>query len=886
MKGVLSVVKNTEKNIKNRKLTRIIALVMSVLLTLGSSVFASGLNGSFVFSDYTDPDTTEEALSYLKMMQVIGDVDTNERLTKGQSVSYIIRAMGLEDVGMQMNGVYTYDEKMATVAHAHGILAGSTPSEWNLSSNVTFNQCAKMLVVSLGYNSVITSPDAYPAEYLAYAAKLGITKYSKDISSDYITIGDFAVMLYQTMQTNVLDFSGISADGAEYRSKNDWKLEDVYLDAKGWLKGEGIVEGDYYSSAIKDENQDYSRIMIGGNIYSCESEKTKGFVGMDTEFVYVDAKSEDARKIIGIRANDANRVYTFKRDKDLIRDGASLVFDDENGKEKRLSLSDGVIYIVNNQVLSSYTGVEIDYSKANVKAIDNNDDKKYDVVFVNFSVSMVVNYVKDDKIYLKNGTLYSKSVIDLSDTEDISVIMHGIDGAPIELSDIKEDSGISVIASEDLKYIEIILLDDVFDGKVEAYNREDDRITVDGKIYDLSISASDLTLGNTYRFRVNENNEIYWFESVLHDCVYVVDKSNNKTGLSDDVKVKLFDGENGIRIYDAADKLTVNNSVYSDNASIYAGVPVGTLVYVTLNSDNKIKKMETLDTYGEKAERDYRKQASGFNDYDNKESLPFRFDSSTVFFYVPESGKDRDFGAIVPLKNNDRYTTQAYEYDEDTGFVKAVVVTVDTDKREDNYLTYNSDVGIVKSVSIVTAPDGQDAYKIEGYHEAEEFTYYSGQYDDVFSVCENLKSGDVIRYISNYNGEIVRIQRIVSLADAKSFFHDGRDSVDEQIYGSVITLNKNAMTNYGKYLYHEMNVSTSLSYSNLVFMRICADLTNPYDSDFEFSDYYCYNKKTKEVTKASIDDIVTYEDAGEDASKIFVQRSKSAVQFVVIVKDK
>lgn len=349
--------------------------------------------------------------------------------------------------------------------------------------------------------------------------------------------------------------------------------------------------------------------------------------------------------------------------------------------------------------------------------------------------------------------------------------------------------------------------------------------------------------------------------------------------------VRIYDSVSGIQKLYLADKATIDGISYKNEKKAHDALQVKTLGNVTLDSDGAVKRVEYLEPYGESALRQYRIHAQGFNDVNEGESTPFRFDESTTFFYVPQSGDSNDFGIYVPLKNEDDYITQGFEYNQDTGCVRAVVVTVDTDKRTDNYLTHNSDIGIVKSVMGCITPDDQVGYEITGYHEGEEFTYYSEQYDDVFNVCANLKSGDVIRYIANYNDEIVRISKIASLSELEESYIDGRDSVDEQMYGQVITLNKNVLTNFEKYLCHEMTLSATEGYNDLVSMRFFADLDNPYDSKCEFSDYYCYNKRTKEVTPASIEDIISYEEAGEGATRVFVQRSKSEVQFIVIVEE-
>ena len=866
----------------------IIIVLSLVLSTLCTFVLAEDkLQGDAVISDYNASSDYEYAVSYLQMLGILSDIDANAYITRGQAVSAIIRALGHEDVALLSGSMYTYDEKMALFAHGCGILAGNTPAEWILDNPATGAQLAKMLVVALGYGAVITSPDAFPNEYLAYASKLGLTKGTVSFGSETVTCGDFAIMLTNAMKAQILELVGVYSDDAMYEVVKGKTLESVYLKAKNLSIATGVVESDYYTSTISGAKCEYSQIRINGTTYVCESEKLKDFVGYDVEFAYYNSTRESDRKIVGIRLNADTKVYKFNCGNDVSYSNGALYYEGKNQKEEKLYISPDAVFVINNLPLSSYNAANIDYSQYSLKLIDNNDDKKCDFVFLTKSESMIVNYIKDDIIYFSYGTLNSKNVIDLSKRDETNDVLLVVDvkGAPLNISDIKPDSSISVIASDDFSYIEIILLPDIQSGKFEEYNSLDNTIVVDGKLYGLKKLNAEFTLGNTYMIRVNENNEIFYIENIVSGCSYIVDKTGTSQGLSNGIKIKIFDNENGLRVFDIADKLTVDGTSYSGDQNILDSITTGTLAYVALNGNGEVKKIEYLNKYGETAKRLYRHQASGFNDVKLNESIPFRFNEDTIFFYIPKSGNDADFGFSLPLKNKDEYTTAAYELNDETGFVKAIVIEVDNDMRTDNYITYSSDVGIITSVKQVVDDDGQGVYKIEGFHDGKEFAYTSGHYADVFSVCATLKSGDVVRYIANYNNEIVRIQKTVSLEDTTEFFHDGKDTTDERFFGQVVTLSKNVLTNYSEYLCHEMNVSTNLSYNNLAYMRFWADLVNPYDSQSQFSNYYAYNIRTKEVSVASIDDIITYEMAGDSASKVFVQRSKSDVQCIVIVKE-
>lgn len=863
----------------------VLSLILSSFCTIGLASEAE--YGKAIISNYEPQADYDYALSYLQMLGILSDVNAGESITRGQAVSAVVRALGHENVALLADSMYTYEEKMALFAHGCGILSGSTPYDWNLDEYATSAQISKMLVIALGYGAVITSPDAYPNEYMAYASRLGLTKGISSLSADKVSIGDFSIMLANAMHSDIMEIVGVYSDDAMYGISGNDTLESIYLKSKKLSVADGVVESDYYTTTVRGAKCDYSRIRINGVTYSCVSEKLKGYVGYNVQFAYHNEKQESKREIIGIRLSSDTSVYEFANDHSVYYDSNAFHYIDNKGKEEKINIAPDAVLVVNNLPLVSYNLSSFDYQDYRIKLIDNNNDKKCDFVFLTKSESMIVNYIKDDIIYLSYGTLNTKNIIDLSkrDEKNDVLLMVNTEGTPINLSHIKEDSSISVIASEDFSYVEIILLPDVQSGKFEEFRNADNTIVVDGKVYGLKNLNSEFTLGNTYLMRINENNEIFYIENIVSGCSYIVDKATETNGLLNGVKIKLYDNENGIQIFSAADKIIIGGTTYKTDQSIVDAIDAGTLAYVSLNSEGKIKKIDYLDKFGETAKRIYRHQASGFNDITLDESLPFRFNEDTIFFYIPKSGRDIDFGFTLPLKNKNEYTTAAYELNEETGYVKAIIVEVDNDLRSDNYITPSSDVGVVKAVTQVIDSDGQGVYKIQGFNDGAQFSYTSGHYSDVFSACHELKAGDVIRYIVNYNNEIVRIQKVISLDDANEFFHDGKDTTDERFFGQVITLSKYKLTNYSEYLYHELNVSMSSNYNNMSFMRVYADLVNPFDSNCQFSNYYIYDKRTKEVSAAGIDDIISYEMAGDAASRVFVQRSKSDVQCIVIVKE-
>ncbi|MBE7051111.1 MAG: hypothetical protein E7395_00880 [Ruminococcaceae bacterium] len=370
-----------------------IALLLTFALLFTTS-FQALANPSYLHTNYADVQTSSIAASYLDMMGIIDECDKSAPVTRGYAVSTIVRAMGLEKVAQSGNSIYTDEEKMAAVAHRVGILSGSTPSQWSLESPVTYEQLCKMFVVALGYGNIITGDNAFPALYVSQASKLGINRYLTVVNSSDVNFNDFCLMMYQAMQATVLEIVGVYNDNLTYSKSEDRTLESVFLDTHNLSKKVGIVDGDYYASSNAACICTLSQICIDGIYYSCDSAECKDLVGMCVEFVYNNSTALNSRKIVGIRAYEDNRVFTFNRNSDVEYENGKLLYYESDHAQKSIRLSDGLILIYNNQLCSSYSFDEFNLSASHLKLVDNNNDNIYDVMFVTESESVIVSHVR------------------------------------------------------------------------------------------------------------------------------------------------------------------------------------------------------------------------------------------------------------------------------------------------------------------------------------------------------------------------------------------------------------------------------------------------------------------------------------------------------------
>lgn len=847
---------------------KIMPFILTLIILFGSSLPTTAVERH----DYSEETFSDRAIAYLQYMRLFSAENVSAPISRGAAVSALVKALG------QTPTDDASEEQMAEIASMRGILSGRTPESWQLNDSLTVEQAAKMFVVALNYNSLFPAEGAWPNTYLSWASKLKIIMKDGVVASGgVLTEADFAMMLYRAMHTIMLREVGLEEDSILYQSDKEVTLESVYLGAKGWVVGNGVIEADAYTNLYPGISLQRPAVRINGCNWQTADSSLFGYVGYNVDFV----ASEEDSVLIGFAVNKLNTVYTLNSDSNAeISDGKILFYNEAKNCQDSVKLN-APVYIKNNQLLTGYTADDIHLNADRIILIDNNADEKIDVIKTIDSESFIVDRVKEHKIYLKNGMLLNRGIIDIEAGGDRFVMVRDIDGRILNADVISSGSAVSVTASADFKYIEIILLNDSFVGEVESVCENE--AVVNGKVYKIGVSEA-LTPGKSYTMWVNENNEIFKIETERSNCVYIVKKgivgSLNKTA-----KIMIYDVEKGVSTLSMAEKSTVNGVTYNTQESAYQALPVDVPVRITQNAEGKLKNVETMAIYGEMAEREYREHASAFNDITYAESTPFRFNEDTLFFIIPENSEEDDYGVALELENNKKYMSSAYDYDKETGIVDVVVVKVQTNLRDNNNLTFNSDVGVVSNVSIVLTEDGQQTYKVDGFHEGKPFTYYAGQYSDVFSVCANLRTGDVIRYIVNYIDEIVRIERLAQLSTLKNGYHSGVNTANEQFFGQVLTLDKERITNESKYLWHQMGVSEKASYNSIVSMKFFADTDNAEDPNSEFNDIYTYNVKSHKLKPASVDDIAPYELVGDNASWVFVQRSKSDVRCIVIVTD-
>lgn len=876
-----------KKSVLMKNIARIISFSVAIMnIGLISTVGSYAAGVSTV--DYQRKSETQEAIEYLSMMQIIEDTAsyTDETaITKSEAAELIVRSLDACEIATSAtyaDEFYKMFDDIETAecfgyAIKQGIISGDAAGNYGVNDNVTYAQAAKMLVCAMGYGQIAQTSGGWYEGYINQANKVGITK-NVSAANDLISKLDFAHMLRNCFKAKVphLKFTSNSvvispAEGAT--------LEENYLASKGWIIGEGIVNANEKLSIMNGIKVDEGKILIGDDAFKINDSGIDNYIGYKVK--YVAQNPDDGGAVIGFYIAKANYYINLSHQEDCMLVNNLFKYKDiDTGRYKELNISPSAAYIYNNRLSETLRNSNIDFSNTDITFIDNNGDEIFDVVRIIESKSFTVKKINEssEKIYLKSGLYKGSASINLeNEDEDRKIVIRNIDGTDADWKTLKEDDSVSIIQSDDGVYLEIIILNKPLEGCVTSYE-ENENVIIDSNVYELTESVDNIALGVFGRFWLNEYNEIFLCDYTTEEYAYIM-AAEQGTGISDQISVKLFDNKNGVNIFECSDNLKINGV----KTSVIGHLPVGQIAVVKINSENLITKIDSVEVYAPKGDRTYCEYAHAFNDSDNV-NMPFKFGESTEFYIIPQNGEDEDFGMLVDYEDGDNYITTAYGFDDSTGIVDAVVVTVDTEALRNDSLSYKSEVGIVNNIKAAIDDDGQWAYFVNGFSEGEEFNYISGHYDDVFNVMSALKKGDVIRFNKGYGNKILRIEKLASLSTLTDPFHTGRDDEEEKFFGTVMISDEEVITNSSQYLYNELYVSDEKSYDDMTLMRVWADRKNIKDEDCQFNDYYIYEGKGEPVRIASMDDIVTYEMSTADPSKVFIYRTYSEVKMIVIVK--
>ncbi len=700
---------------------RISKIMLSIVLMLVMSVSA-------VFADMNSIMFDLESLGVLYDIEDTTTMYTY--MTRGEFAQLVVNALGYNESAKAMENV-SYFTDCATspylgainLLYEFNIISGAGDGKFNPDAYLTYPQVGKFMVNALGYSSIVRNTDLSSYYYLA--STIGVYDNTNS-AGEYVTRRDGFIIIDNSLDVDLMtqNFGMFGTGSFEVVEGNSLKSYLATAQHHRLTKKNGVVTADcvtyLYNGMAKNKT---NLIEIDGAVYKCNFDVPRGLVGVSVDF-YVEYTDGENGVITAINPTKENTVVEFAlEDFNGTSDGAVKYL--VNDKDVKIKYDGSTKMVYNNRRDHSITPESIgNFKDGTVRAIDNNEDEIYDVIYITSYTDAIVEkvYTETKQVFFANNqVVYGARYISLDDEDVIVSIVDG-EGNVLSLENIAEDNVISIAKSKDNEVITVVVSDKKVTGTIKVI--EDEYVTIDTDVY-MCAEGVTTEVGKHVDAYINFRNEIvYLDETVSYDNYayvlntsgasnsfkdtkvslitpgYISEKSENsftEEGASSTSK-KLFFRNGGKEIYPLASKVVVNGERYSDAEAVK--LILNKIISYTVNADGKISKADTIDPYDNDVYKTYNENGKVFSK-GSKDGFGID-DSKTMSICIPEdkeNASDDDLMVPVMLLNMTEYKIKAYDVDETSSMAGLVVVTEKMQAGLSGNVTTESPVGIVKKVS-------------------------------------------------------------------------------------------------------------------------------------------------------------------------------------------
>lgn len=730
---------------------------------------------------YSDVKANSEAIQVLSDLNILdgfedGTFREDEQLTRAQAAKVMCCLLGYSDV---TTGNTSFTDVPSThwasgyinAAQAAKIIVGFEDGAFRPEEPVTYEQIVKMVVCALGYEPAAISigKGEWYNGYLNIASSIGIIKGVNGAVGKNATRGQFAVLLYNALDAQLMDVSSWRGDGKNEYQKTDDTILSKYLEIDKWegvvsrtpyveyaAGGDrpmfGLINAQRYAYDGKKIDENFEVAYCNKDVESYLGKKVVCYVGedkTDERVIFSVAEKEKTNDSLTINAVDVDRI-----------EDNTIFYDTNTSKSnQKVKLSKEIMIVEDYDVFfGDITDLNFDNAKGSITFINNDNTFEYNVVIYNVDVKVAV--VKDIEEYddvisfetLGTGNLYD--IDEYDPDEDIKIVIIK-DGKTAEITDIDIDDTVSMIGDDNFKIY--FVSSKTITGKVTGITGEDNTVTIDRKEYKYDttyLSDTDFVLSDeaTFYFSVDDMIVASDVTEVAVNRFGIITRAYEDTN-EDELKVEIVFSNGTSGVYRVADnkKNTVSAQLNMGRVT-YDSIEDNLYKITFRDKDKTISKVEPIS---------YRDTANGKRyDAESMTYGPIDMFRSTIVFAVEGEGSEEvriDDITVGSVDNffiddeGEEFEIFAYESRTD-GF--AIIIG----KNITGTVSNKNSALIVESVSTSYIDSEDDTgYIVKGIQNGKKVEY------KFFDTVEPAK-GDVI-LLGAKNGEVIDKITIINHID-------------------------------------------------------------------------------------------------------------------------
>lgn len=577
-----------------KKMKRLVALFV-VLATL-ASLCTFSLNVSA--EDVTEApvyDITEEEYILVEKLEAMGliknEYDPTTAATRRQMANIICSYMNLSVDGSgatktPFRDVPVDDADFAAIKALYdlGVVTGDDQLAFHPDRDVTYDEALVFIINAIGYKEYAQRDGGYPTGYHRVAIQQRMLKgLSMKSGKDSVKVIDVYRMLEAAMNSATIEYVYYGDDSVKYT----FSATETYLsDRFGIKEYQGKVTGNEFTrknnpsdTSLTDEQiQIYDG--VSNKLYDTPGYIYEYFLGYTVDY-YVRVDSATAELIYIEEAEGKNEIIRI--DSEDISYGSisgnRIYYKDENNakKDRYIDFVGGYDVVYNKQYYRGFLNLQNllqpSFSgKGYIEALDNNADGAYDVLFVYEYNNYVVKSL--DSYGEKFIDELSGAQINLDSFDGEVTIKATGDNKKKTFADIAIGDVLSIFASKGSNPAQFVYISqNIVDGKITGYDSELGW-EIDKAYYETAAEAKGLEtstppeepvlkVGVSGCFYLDMNNKIVKYGYSLASDKYsvgVLQGLHTKTsGLSSQVKLRIFAQDGKFYEYDIAENFRLNN---------------------------------------------------------------------------------------------------------------------------------------------------------------------------------------------------------------------------------------------------------------------------------------------------------------------------------------
>ena len=639
---------------------------------------------------------------------------------------------------------------------------------------ITYGEAVNIMTAVMGYKDIIKSA----VNYYNVAENLGILEgisYSRD---EKITENDVLILIFNSLKakTAYVDSNGdLKLDSGETALEKYHKIKSV----------RGIVSANV-NTGITSASDAVGKGQISVGDMKFYSEKDySGYLGLDVECYY---RSDDSDELMYLETTSRNNIVEFEADDVEKFKQEEISYEIEDKKIKKIKPADDVKVILNGVAYSGYGRLEnIDITDASIKALDDNGDLKYDIIFITKCEDYYIS-----RIDLKNEAVYddlNNTSVEL-DSSKYTVNVYNEKGEAVKLADLKVDSVISVAVSQNAGgdvIRSVYVSDKTVSGEVSAI-RNGKEYVIEGTTYKKSVSCTQkIEMGTNAKFYINKYGKIAArVMSSGEKTLGVVRSVIEDETSSDNIIVKIYTQDGEFVKYNAKKNVKINNISVKVNSvkdlsdsGIISGQPV-----LFTQKDGFLKTIETPKSTEEGELGEFRLISHGYS-FEVLQNIVSGTsavaEGQTVILSIPkDTSDDEAYSKISFSQYKDQLKSKEYaiySYGSDKMQTADLIIgydaaaTVLSDESVDLYLVkqiyegIDSDGLAANMVSIENPKNGESQVVVsDNLDTSLKHGYLSNPKDNITNIqgveLSEIDRGDIIRIAKNSAGKIIRIELI------------------------------------------------------------------------------------------------------------------------------